>query len=291
MTWLITGGFGQLGVAVSQELEKRGILFEAWGSGDLDITQDQIVRKSITQLSPKVIINCAAWTDVDGAENNELQAAKVNSQGAENVALAAKNCGARLFHISTDYVFSGNSNSPWQIHDLINPQSAYGRTKASGEVRVLGAYPENSSIVRTAWLYSPWGKNFAKTITRLAIKGDDEVRVVKDQMGQPTSATDLAKQLVDLGLSAAPTGIYHGTNSGAGTWFEFAIEIFNLSCADASRVIPVSSSESPRLANRPKYSVLSHDHWMTTTLQPMRDWRIALEEAVPKIISAIEEEE
>jgi dTDP-4-dehydrorhamnose reductase len=237
-----------------------------------------------------VIINCAAWTDVDGAENNELQAAKVNSQGAENVALAAKNCGARLFHISTDYVFSGNSNSPWQAHDLINPQSAYGRTKASGEVRVLGAYPENSSIVRTAWLYSPWGKNFAKTITRLAIEGDDEVRVVMDQIGQPTSATDLAKQLVDLGLSTSPTGIYHGTNSGAGTWFEFAQEIFKFVDADTSRIQPVSSSKYPTIAKRPKYSVLAHDAWSETSVPSMRDWEIAIAEAMPGIISAVKAE-
>jgi dTDP-4-dehydrorhamnose reductase len=127
-------------------------------------------------------------------------------------------------------------------------------------------------------------------MTRRAINGDGEVGVVNDQTGQPTSATDLAKQLVELGLSNSPAGIYHGTNSGQGTWFKFAQEIFKLSGADTNRVLPVSSSEYPRSAKRPSYSVLNHDAWRKTTLQPMRDWRIALEEAMPAIISAVKAE-
>ena len=290
MSWLISGGSGQLGIAVSQELSERGILFTAWGSEDLDITQGPTVRDFISQLSPKVIINCAAWTDVDGAECNESQASRVNSVGAENIALAAKQYRAKLIHISTDYVFSGESKTPWQVDDRINPQSAYGRTKAAGEIRVVATYPESSSVVRTAWLYSPWGKNFAKTMTRLAIKGDGEVRVVNDQKGQPTSAIDLAKQLVDLGLSSSPAGIYHGTNSDEATWFAFAQEIFRLAEADVNRIVPVSSSEYPRLAKRPSYSVLSHEAWAKTDVKPLRDWRIALEEAMPAIISAVKAE-
>ena len=290
MTWLITGGSGQLGIAVSQELGERGLLFHAWSSKDLNITQGPIVRDFVSDLSPKVIINCAAWTDVDGAETNELEASRVNGDGAENLALAAKNCGAKLIHVSTDYVFSGEGKTPWQVNDSINPQSAYGRTKANGEERVLSAYPENSSIVRTAWLYSPWCKNFAKTMTRLAINGDSEVRVVNDQMGQPTSATDLAKQLVELGQSNSPAGVYHGTNSGQGTWFEFAQEIFKFAGADTNRVVPVSSSEYPRPAKRPSYSVLSHEAWAKTTIKPLRDWRIALEEVMPAIISVVKAE-
>jgi dTDP-4-dehydrorhamnose reductase len=123
-----------------------------------------------------------------------------------------------------------------------------------------------------------------------AINGDGEVRVVNDQMGQPTSATDLAKQLVEMGLSNSSVGIYHGTNSGYATWFEFAQEIFKLAGADVSRVVPVSSSEYPRPAKRPSYSVLSHDAWAKTSVEPMRDWRIALAEAMPAIISAMKAE-
>lgn len=291
MTWLITGGSGQLGIAVSQVLGERGILFQAWNSQDLDITQGPIVRDYITKFSPKVIVNCAAWTDVDGAESQELEAFRVNSDGPENLALAAKLCNSQLIHVSTDYVFSGESQSPWQIEDEINPQSAYGRTKALGESRVLASHPENSFVVRTAWLYSPWGKNFAKTMTRLAIKGEGKVIVVNDQVGQPTSAMDLAKQLVELGLSSSPAGIYHGTNSGQATWFEFAQEIFKIAGADVGRVTPVSSSQYPRLAKRPSYSVLSHDAWVNTSIQPLRDWLIALSDAMPSIISAVKAEE
>ena len=291
MSWLITGGSGQLGIAVSQELGKRGIEFLAWSSEDLNITQGPTVRDVIAKLSPKVIINCAAWTDVDGAESNEIEASKVNSDGPENLALAAKLSNSKLIHVSTDYVFSGESHSVWQTSDEINPQTAYGRTKALGESRVLARYPENSFIVRTAWLYSPWGKNFAKTITKLALKGESEVRVVNDQVGQPTSASDLAKQLVALGLSTSQAGIYHGTNSGQATWFEFAQEIFKLAGADVGRVTPVSSSEYPRPAKRPSYSVLSHDAWASTSVKPLGDWRIALSEAMPSIISVVKAEE
>jgi dTDP-4-dehydrorhamnose reductase len=291
MSWLITGGTGQLGIAVSQELGGRGITFDAWSSKDLDVTQSSNTREVIEKLSPKVIVNCAAWTDVDGAEGNEMLASRVNSDGAENMALAAKHCGAKLIHISTDYVFSGESQDPWQVTDEINPQSAYGRTKATGERRVLTTYPENSSVVRTAWLYSPWGKNFAKTMTRLAIKDEGEVRVVNDQVSQPTSATDLAKQLVELGQSDAPAGIYHGTNAGQATWFEFAQEIFKLARAEVDRIKAVSSAEFIRPAKRPSYSVLSHDSWSKTMVQPMRDWKIALADAMPAIILAVKAEE
>jgi dTDP-4-dehydrorhamnose reductase len=291
MSWLITGGSGQLGIAVSQELDKLGIAFDAWSSKDLDITQSPAVSEAMEKLSPTAIINCAAWTDVDGAESHEVEALRVNSDGPENLALAAKPSNSRLIHVSTDYVFSGENKTPWQIEDEINPQSAYGRTKALGESRVLASHPENSFVVRTAWLYSPWGKNFAKTMTKLALKGDGEVRVVNDQVGQPTSASDLAKQLVELGLSNSSAGIYHGTNSGQGTWFEFAQEIFKLAGVDVGRVTPVSSSEYPRPAKRPSYSVLSHDAWANTLVKPLRDWRIALADAMPAIISAVKAEE
>ena len=276
---------------MSQELDKHGIPFEAWNSTDLDVTQFSTVCEAIEKLSPKVIINCAAWTDVDAAENYEREAAKVNSDGAENLAVASKRCNSRLIHISTDYVFSGEKENPWQVTDQINPQSAYGRTKAEGERRIQVTYPENSFIVRTAWLYSPWGKNFVKTMARLASKGEGEVKVVNNQFGQPTSAFDLARQLVDLGLSISPPGVYHGTNSGEATWFEFAQEIFRLTGADIGRLTAISSNEFPGPAKRPSYSVLSHDAWVNTSVQPMRDWKDAIAEAMPSIISTLKVEE
>jgi dTDP-4-dehydrorhamnose reductase len=287
MSWLITGSSGQLGTALTQELNSRGLPFTATVSRGLDITQNPLVQKFVGQLAPKVIINCAAWTDVDGAESKEELAARVNSDGAENLAIAAKNCGAKLIHVSTDYVFSGNTHEPWLEDSLKNPQSSYGRTKADGEDRVLRTYPENSVIIRTAWLYSPWGKNFAKTMTRLALDGKSEVRVVNDQNGQPTSAIDLADQIISLALSLTTSGIFHGTNSGKATWFDFAQEIFKLVDKDLNRVVPVSSEEYPQKVNRPSFSVLSHDAWKKTTVEPMRDWRHALADTMPEIISAV----
>jgi len=287
MNWLVTGGSGQLGIAVSEELDSRGLVFTALSSRDLDITDSKSVKEFVAQNSPSVIVNCAAWTDVDGAEGNEESAARVNGDGAENLAIAASNSGARLIHVSTDYVFSGESQKPFEINAQVDPRSAYGRTKADGEKRVLNSYPENSYIVRTAWLYSAKGKNFARTMTRLALNGENEVRVVNDQVGQPTSALDLAQQIVELGMGSAPAGVYHGTNAGQASWFEFAQEIFSLAGADRNRVVPVSSSEYLRPAKRPSYSVLSHDAWSKTSISPMRDWKIALASMMPEVISTV----
>ena len=286
MSWLITGGAGQLGIALSKELDKLGLEFNALSSKDLDVTNEGIVNVLVSKLSPKVILNCAAWTDVDGAEVHEVQASRVNRDGAGYIALAAKNCNAKLIHLSTDYVFSGQGSTPWRVDGALDPQSAYGRTKADGENRVLVAHPDGALILRTAWLYSPWGKNFAKSMTRLALNASGQVPVVSDQVGQPTSAEDLAKLIVELVLLGAPPGIYHGTNSGQATWFEFAQEIFRLAGADVSRVVPISSSAFGRAAKRPSYSVLSHDKRDINPVWPMRDWRIALAESMPDIISA-----
>ena len=290
MNWLVTGGSGQLGIAVSKELDMRGFVFTALASKDLDITNKDFVTRLVGQNTPSVIINCAAWTDVDGAESNETAASKVNSEGAHNLASIAAKYEVRLIHISTDYVFSGLSQKPFETREPVDPQSAYGRTKADGEKKVLEAHAGNSYVIRTAWLYSPWGKNFAKTMVRIALNSDEEVRVVKDQIGQPTSALDLATQIVDLGSGDAPAGVYHATNGGQASWFDFAQEIFSLADADISRVVPASSSEYQRPAPRPAYSVLGHKEWSNTSISPMRDWKIALAAVMPAIISTVKTE-
>lgn len=290
MSWLITGGSGQLGIALSQELDKYGIAFNAWSSKDLDITQSSTVSEAIEKLSPKVIINCAAWTDVDGAERQENDAAKVNTLGAENIAFAARSSGAKLVHISTDYVFSGQSDTPWSVTSDKFPNTAYGRTKADGEERILKHYSESSYILRTAWLYSPWKKNFAKTMLNLALSKSPEIGVVNDQTGQPTSSSDLATQIIRLVESNAPFGIYHGTNSGSATWFEFAQSLFEMAGADVSRVIPIDSEKFPRPAKRPSYSVLDDHEWTKTSINEMRNWKEALEESFPKILEEVVKE-
>lgn len=290
MKWLITGASGKLGLALQEELTQRGIDFVGPNSSQLDITKPLIANELVGFINPSVIINAAAWTDVDGAESNESAAYSVNALGPQNLANAASKAGARLVQISTDYVFSGDTSSPWSDKAPHNPQSIYGSTKSEGEKFVLTTLPSNSYVVRTAWLYSSIGKNFAKTMTSLALNQKGEVRVVNDQIGQPTFAGDLAKQIVELVLSEAPVGIYHGTNSGQATWFEFAQAIFSIAGADVSRVIPVSTSEFPRPAKRPAYSVLGHDAWAGTSVPVMRNWKIALEEAMPAIISAVKAE-
>lgn len=290
MKWLITGASGQLGEALQAELKLHGIDFVATNSSELDITKPLIVDQLVGYINPIVIINAAAWTDVDGAESNEAAAYSVNALGPQNLANAASKAGARLVQISTDYVFSGDATSPWSEKAPHNPQSVYGSTKSEGENFVLTTLPSNSYVVRTAWLYSSKGKNFVKTMTNVALNQKGEVRVVNNQVGQPTVAGDLAKQIVELVLSEAPVGIYHGTNSGQATWFEFAQEIFSLAGADVSRVIPVLTAEFPRSAQRPAYSVLSHDAWAATSVPVMRNWKIALEEAMPAIISAVKAE-
>jgi dTDP-4-dehydrorhamnose reductase len=291
MKWLITGASGQLGLTLQKELNTQGIDFVAANSTELDITKSLIVNKLVHYIKPSVIINTAAWTDVDGAELNQAAAYSVNVLGSQNLAIAASKIGARLVQVSTDYVFSGNNSEPWGESAAHNPQSVYGLTKSKGEELILTALPMDSYVIRTAWLYSAEGRNFAKTMTKLALKNKSSVKVVNDQIGQPTFAGDLAKQITALVLTDAPAGIYHGTNSNQATWFEFAQEIFQLTDADVSRLLPISTSEYPRLAKRPTYSVLGHSAWAKTTIPAMRDWRIALSEAMPAIISAVKAEE
>jgi dTDP-4-dehydrorhamnose reductase len=283
MTWLILGGSGQLGIALSEELGHRRIAFKAWGRQELDITKEPIVRDVIAALSPSVIINCAAWTDVDGAEAHEEMAYLVNSQGVENIAAAAKTCGAKFIQISTDYVFSGHSEEAWKEGDLKQPVSVYGQSKASGEDRAIEIYPDGTRIIRTAWLYSPWGKNFAKTISKKALKSES-VKVVNDQIGQPTSAIGLARSLIELTLSTAKPGIYHATNSGEASWFDFAQEIYRLLGKNVSLVESVGSDTYIRPAQRPSNSVLSNQNWIAAGLTPMSNWKSALAEDMPSII-------
>jgi dTDP-4-dehydrorhamnose reductase len=287
MKWLITGGSGQLGLAMQTELISRGIDFVASNSNELDITKPLIVNQLVDFVNPSVIVNTAAWTDVDGAETNQSAAYSVNALGPQNLAIAASKIGARFVQISTDYVFSGDASSPWNENAPHDPQSVYGSTKSEGEKCVQATLPTDSYVMRTAWLYSAKGKNFAKIMTNLALNDTDQVKVVNDQIGQPTFAGDLAEQVVELVLSDAPAGIYHGTNSGQTTWFDFAQAIFAIAGADVSRVIPISTSEFPRAAKRPAYSVLGHDSWTGTSVPKMRNWKIALEAAMPAIISAV----
>ncbi len=290
MTWLVVGASGQLGKSVCEVLDERGIDNVRWNRENGSVSLEGFVSTYVREIKPKVIINCTAWTDVDGAEANELGAKLVNADTVGYLATAAKACDAVFAHVSTDYVFSGVGTSPWREDEPKQPISAYGRTKAQGEDLLQLIYPKRSYIFRTAWLYSTYGKNFAKTMVKLSLKDEADVSVVTDQIGQPTFAQDLAEQIVDSVQKEIPFGIYHGTNSGQASWFEFAQEIFRLVGSDVARVKPVDSDAFPQPAKRPACSVLGHDNWAGSGVDEMRDWKIALAEAMPAIVSAVKAE-
>jgi dTDP-4-dehydrorhamnose reductase len=275
MPILLTGSNGMLGRDLQTALEGREVT--ALSRSDLDVTDPTAVRDAV--FGHDVIINCAAYTKVDDAETNEDLAFAVNALGARNLAVAAKQSGARLIQVSTDYVFDGFATEPYPESTSYAPISAYGRTKAAGERFVLDEHPEGSYIVRTAWLYGQHGPNFPATMLRLG-RERDSVNVVTDQLGQPTWTADLAKQLVLLIDSDAPAGIYHGTNSGVASWFDFARAVFGEASLDPDKVKPTDSSQFVRPAPRPGYSVLGHTAWTRAGIEPMRDWHEALHDAV-----------
>ena len=287
VTWLLLGANGQLGRSLQDVLTTSGLEFVAAGRSDADITDIASVENCVKNATPSVIVNMAAWTDVDGAESHRDEAFLVNAIGAENVAKIAAKYEISLAHISTDYVFDGRQKSPYKTDDATNPLSVYGASKLQGELLVQAAHPDRSWIVRTAWLYSQYGKNFARTIARKGLAGDN-LSVVNDSFGQPTSALALARQIVALVASHPPAGVFHGTNAGRATWYEFASAIVD-PIANHGSVTPVSSSAFPTVAIRPTYSVLDHTEWSTCGIADMPHWRDSLEEIHRAIFDSVKE--
>ncbi|WP_268921046.1 dTDP-4-dehydrorhamnose reductase [Marisediminicola senii] len=275
MRYLITGAGGMLGHDLISALDARDVT--ALTRADLDITDADAVAAAVA--GHDVVINAAAYTNVDAAEYDEATAESINGTGAGNLARAAAAAGAIMVQVSTDYVFDGTATTPYPESTPLDPVSAYGRTKASGERLVAEGNPGRSYIVRTAWLYGQHGGNFAATMLRVAAQRD-EVSVVTDQVGQPTWTLDLARQIVAMLDANAPFGVYHGTNSGQGSWFDFARAVFSEAGLDPERVTPTDSAAFVRPAPRPAYSVLGHDAWLAAGIAPLRDWREALAEAV-----------
>jgi len=272
--FLLTGAGGMLGGDLRRALDGRQV--SALGRSQLDVTDLAAVRRAVD--GHDVVINAAAFTRVDDAESHEAEAHAVNAVGAENLAIAAREHGARLIQVSTDYVFSGSGVGPFEENHPLDPISAYGRTKADGERMASRAHPDGTYIVRTAWLYGAGGPNFARTILRLA-REQSTINVVDDQRGQPTWSADLARQIVALLDSDAHAGIYHATNSGETTWFNFAREILRVAGLDPERILPTTSSELIRPAARPAHSALRDRAMTAAGLEPMRDWHEALRAA------------
>jgi dTDP-4-dehydrorhamnose reductase len=262
---------GRLGTPGSERGEQGALTLAT--RADLDLTDTDAVARAVA--GHDVVVNAAAWTDVDGAESDEAGATAVNGAGVLALAQACQATGARLLHVSTDYVFNGHGTEPYPEDAPTDPVNAYGRSKLAGERAVLELLPRSGYVVRTAWLYGAHGPNFVSTMLRLE-RERDTLDVVDDQLGQPTWSRDLAERLVALGESDAPAGVYHGTNSGATTWFGLARAVFALVGADPDRVHPTTSDRFPRPAVRPAYSVLGHGGWARAGLPPMRDWDAAL---------------
>ena len=283
--WLIVGAEGQLGHDLMDVVAAAGHEAVGMDLPAIDITDPTSVAAALDATRPDVVVNAAAYTAVDAAEEHEATALQVNGVGPGVLAQAlVRRDGTRLVHISTDYVFDGSATSPYAEDTPTNPASAYGRTKAVGEEEVLTALPQRGYVVRTAWLYGQNGANFVKTMLRLA--GEREtLAVVDDQRGQPTWSRDLAEQIVALMSAEAPAGVYHGTSSGETTWFDFTREIFRLAGLDPERVQPTTTDKFPRPAPRPAYSVLGHERWSEIGVPPIRDWQAALEEALPLMLT------
>jgi len=287
--WLVVGANGQLGQCMTELLEDKAIAYVAMGHHELDITDSVAVERVFEDLKPTIVLNAAAWTAVDDAEELEVGAFRVNALGPANLAASSSSIGARLIHISTDYVFDGQATTPYTVNSPTEPMNAYGRTKLAGEKAVLESGGDNNCVVRTAWLYSEHGKNFAKTMAIRALRGEP-VRVVNDQLGQPTSAHDVGQLIWSISQLEKMPSIAHGTNTGQATWFQFAQEIYTQLGADPTLVSQVDTSTFPTVAKRPAYSVLDHTDFKLWGLQPMQKWKNGLTDSINRIRSAVQKE-
>jgi len=279
--YLITGAAGMLGrdlqaaLASAPNPERRSVT--ALTRADLDITDLAACADAVA--GHHVVLNAAAYTAVDDAETNEETATLINATGAENLARACETVGGVLVQYSTDYVFAGDATGPYRESAAIAPVSAYGRSKAEGERRAVAAHPHGTIILRTAWLYGEHGPNFVRTMLRL-YRERGNLTVVDDQHGQPTWTRDLAEQTLRMLDAGVRSGTLHGTNAGATTWHGFAQAIVENLGGDATSVTPTDSASFVRPAPRPANSVLAHDGWGRLGLTPMRDWRVALDDAM-----------
>jgi dTDP-4-dehydrorhamnose reductase len=267
MRLVVTGAGGMLGHRVCIRASELGHDVADLTRIDLDVTNADACLRVVEETEPEAIVNCAAWTDVDGAESDRDGAMAVNATGAGNVACAAAAVGARIVHVSTDYVFNGAKREPWLESDPVDPQSVYGLTKLRGEERVADATPRHA-IVRTSWLFGAGGPNFVDTMLRLGAERD-EVSVVTDQVGSPTWTGHLADALIEL-AEREDFGIHHIAGQGACSWNELALETFDqagVSC----RVLPTTSDAFKRPAPRPAYSVLGTERRDPIVLPPWQD--------------------
>lgn len=285
MKVLVTGAGGQVGRSLLDTVPDD---FEAIGClhGELDVGAGQAVRDVVSSHRPAVIINAAAYTAVDKAESEPDAARRINSEGPRHLALAARECGARLIHISTDFVFDGAASVPYRPDSATNPLSVYGLTKRDGEHAVLAELPQQSTVVRTAWVYAASGANFVNTMLRV-MRANGAVRVVADQVGTPTSARFFAAALWRIAAEPAIRGIHHWTDAGVASWYDFAVAIaeegaqLGLVSSDVT-VTPITTGDYPTPARRPSYSVLDKRSLAAHGLAPVH-WRQRLRSVLKEI--------
>ncbi|MEV0059568.1 dTDP-4-dehydrorhamnose reductase [Nocardia sp. NPDC050718] len=272
---IVTGARGLLG----REILRLAPAASGYGRAELDITDRAAVDAVLRPGA--VVLNCAAYTAVDAAESDRDAAFAANATGPAVLAAACAAAGARLIHVSTDYVFPGTASTPYEPDDPTGPATVYGQSKLAGERAVLELSPD-AQVVRTAWVYSGVEGDFVATMRRLE-RERETVTVVDDQLGSPTSAADLAAALLELSTRPAAPRVLHATNSGTATWFDLAVAVFTEIGADPARVLPCDSSAFPRPAPRPSYSVLSPAAWDAAGLTPLRPWRSALADALRRL--------
>lgn len=273
MKVLVLGHRGMLGQAIM----KTWTDFEVIGADrqELDIAKPEEVTQALRTHQPKVVMNCAAYTGVDDCETHELEADLINGTAVGHIAQACQACDAILVHISTDYVFDGQQAAGYTENASTGPINAYGRTKLHGEKELQAFCPEYY-LIRTSWLYGPGGKNFVRTMLQLG-QTKHEIKVVNDQHGKPTLTTDLSAFIKSLVLERAPYGTYHGINEGATTWYDFARAIFTQARLSVN-LVPCSSQEFPRPAQRPAWSIL-----LNTKRPKLRAWDVALRDYLAEI--------
>ena len=280
MKVLVTGVKGQLGYDVVRELQSRG--HEAIGVDieEMDITYETAVSRVMEETAPEAVIHCSAFTAVDRAEEEQELCYKVNVQGTENIAKMCQKLGCKMLYLSTDYIFSGEGQRPWEPEDTPSPLNSYGQSKYQGEV-ALRQYVDKYFIVRISWVFGINGNNFIKTMLRLG-KENGAVKVVDDQIGSPTYTFDLAKLLVDM-IETEQYGAYHATNEGICSWYEFAKEIFQEANMKEVTVTPVSSEEFPVKAKRPKNSRMSKEKLVQNGFSLLPSWQDAVKRYIEEL--------
>lgn len=273
MKVLVTGVKGQLGYDVVRELQKRGHEAVGVDIDEMDITDAVAVERVMTEVQPDAVIHCSAYTAVDRAEEDIEICRRVNVDGTENIAKICKKMDCKMLYLSTDYIFSGDGERPWEPDDEASPLNAYGQSKYDGEL-ALKKYVEKYFIVRISWVFGINGNNFIKTMLRLG-RENGAVKVVDDQIGSPTYTYDLARLLVDM-IESDRYGAYHATNEGICSWYEFAKEIFRAAGMDNVSVTPVKSGEFPVKAKRPKNSRMSKEKLVTNGFSLLPAWQDAV---------------